>query len=290
MNDIRVFDEEFYEKLNILRSSMRLSRSAAGQSGARKSRAKGSSVEFSDFREYILGDDIRRIDWNAYGRFDKLFVKLFMEEKEGLFRLFVDSSASMDFGEKSKAVCALRIAGALSYCILENSDRLMLNIASASGNLKHKAVTGRNAFAGTLEKLKSTEFKGNVDLLECIKRSEIKSAGMTVIISDFYTDKLEDILRYLAYSKQEVLLVQVLSEEELHPEFEGTVALIDSEDGSELRVTGGSSLMKTYKENFKRFSAEIDRLSRKYSTRSLMVSSKEPLDEIFYKVLAKISM
>ncbi len=290
MSDNKVFDEEFYQKLNILRTSMRLGRSAAGQSGARKSRAKGSSVEFSDFREYILGDDIRRIDWNAYGRFDKLFVKLFMEEKEGIFRLFLDSSASMDFGEKSKSICAQRIAGALSYCVLENADRLMLNICSANGNLKYKAVTGRNAFASTLEKLSLATFSGSVDLLDCIKHASIKSAGMTIVISDFYTENLEEILRYLAFSKQEVFLIQVLSREELDPHFEGTVALIDSENNNEMRVTSGSSVMKAYKESLRRFSDEIDRLARKYSTRCLSVCSDEPLDEIFYKVLAKISM
>ena len=290
MDEIRIFNEEFYEKLNILRSKAQLSRSAAGQSGARKSRAKGSSVEFSDFREYILGDDIRRIDWNAYGRFDKLFVKLFTEEKEGVFRIFVDSSASMDFGEKSKAVCALRIAGAIAYSVLENSDRLMLNVCGSTGNTKYKSVTGRNAFAGTLEKLKNVRFAGSTDLLDCLKRAEINSSGMTIIISDFYTDKLEEILRYLAFSRQEVFLIRVFSEEELNPQLEGTVSLIDSEDGSEMRVTGGTGLMKAYKENLKRFSEETERLSRKYSTKNLLVSSSEPLDQIFYKVLAKISM
>ena len=82
-----IFNSDFYSKLNMLRFPLRIS-NATGLSGSRKSNAKGNSVEFSDFREYRLGDDIRRIDWNAYGRFDKLYVKLFMEEKEGLFNIF----------------------------------------------------------------------------------------------------------------------------------------------------------------------------------------------------------
>ena len=83
-------------------------------SGGRKSRAKGSSVEFSDFREYMYGDDIRRIDWNAYGRMDRFFVKLFMEEKEGVFRIFVDGSKSMDFGPLNKPFMA---AGSLQLLL-----------------------------------------------------------------------------------------------------------------------------------------------------------------------------
>ncbi len=290
MTEEKIFDEVFYKKLNILRAKARLNRAAAGQSGARKSRAKGSSVEFSDFREYMLGDDIRRIDWNAYGRFDRLFVKLFNEEKEGVFRIYVDSSASMDFGEKSKAACALRIAGALSYCVLENADRLMLNVITENGVTKFKSVTGRNAFARSLEHLENVKFGGKADTLDAIKRSEIKSAGMSIVISDFYTHDLEEILRFLAFSKQEIMLIQVLSREEASPGLEGTLSLIDSEDGSELKVTATASLMKNYKDNYNAFLAETDRLARKYGARFVTVISDEQLDEVFYRIMTKIGI
>ncbi len=290
MTQEKVFDELFYKKLNMLRAKARLRNAAAGQSGARKSRSKGSSVEFSDFREYMLGDDIRRIDWNAYGRFDRLFVKLFNEEKEAVFRIFLDTSASMDFGEASKAACALRLAGALSYCVLENSDRLILNLLTANGPVKYKAVTGRNAFAGTLEKLERVNFSGKTDILDGVKRTEIRSAGMSILISDLYGDNLEDILKYLSYTKQEILLVQVLSREEADPFLEGTLSLIDNEDGAELRVTASSALMKQYRENYNHFMSEIDRLSRKYGAKFLTVVSDEPLEEIFYKLLLKLGM
>ena len=79
-------------------------RMSYGMSGGRKSSAKGSSVEFSDYREYIPGDDIRRIDWSAYGRLDRLYIKQFMEEKEGVFQIFVDASKSMAFGEPPKTI------------------------------------------------------------------------------------------------------------------------------------------------------------------------------------------
>ena len=92
-----IFDKDFFQKLGKINLAMNM-RLDQGQSGQRKSTAKGSSVEFSDFREYILGDDIRRIDWNAYGRLNKLFIKQFMEEKEAFYHIFLDSSASMDYG------------------------------------------------------------------------------------------------------------------------------------------------------------------------------------------------
>ena len=93
-----LFDGEFFARLHTLRMSNKM-KLTSGMSGGRKSSAKGNSVEFSDFREYMLGDDIRKIDWNAYGRMNRLFIKLFQEEKEGLFRIFLDGSKSMDYGE-----------------------------------------------------------------------------------------------------------------------------------------------------------------------------------------------
>lgn len=121
-----VFDKGFFDKLNTLKMSLNM-RLNQGMSGIRKSSAKGSSVEFSDFREYMMGDDIRRIDWNAYGRTDKLYIKQFMEEKEGIFQIFIDTSRSMEFGKNPKSKMALQTAGALSYIILGNLDRVYIN-------------------------------------------------------------------------------------------------------------------------------------------------------------------
>lgn len=288
MADERIFDAEFYHKLNTFRMSMKM-KLAAGMNGGRKSNAKGNSVEFSDFREYILGDDIRRIDWNAYGRFDRLFVKLFMEEKEGLFRIFMDASKSMDFGEHKKSVCAQRIAGALSYCVLENSDRLFLNVMQGNTLTEYKGVTGRQAFARTTDRLEQINFDGEADLPACIKRAGIKQRGVSVIISDFYTDRLEDILKYLTFNRQETVLIQVLSREEAEPELCGTLKLIDSETGKGMRITMGSTLEKEYKAGYQDFTAGIDALARKYSAAYLRVMSDESLDGILFGTLGRLA-
>ena len=122
----RIFDQDFFNKLNNLAIAMN-ARMSYGMSGGRKSSAKGSSVEFSDYREYIPGDDIRRIDWSAYGRLDRLYIKQFMEEKEGVFQIFVDASKSMAFGEPPKTRQALQLAGALAYLVLNNLDRVYVS-------------------------------------------------------------------------------------------------------------------------------------------------------------------
>lgn len=282
MEKEKVFDAEFYKKINTLRMSMKM-KLAAGMNGGRKSNAKGTSVEFSDFREYILGDDIRRIDWNAYGRFDKLFVKLFMEEKEGIFRIFMDGSKSMDFGEKNKAVCALQIAGALAYSVLDNADRLYLEVL---GNtlMEYKGVTGRQAFHTTLERLAAIDFTGNGSLLNVIKRANVKQRGISILISDFFTDELEEILKFLTFNRQEVILIQVLAREEVNPELEGTLNLIDSETNGNMRVTMGSTLEKEYKANYNRFIKNIDTLARRYHAKYLRIVADENLDTVLYNI------
>lgn len=282
MEKEQIFDAEFYKKINTLRMKMKMNL-AAGMNGGRKSNAKGTSVEFSDFREYILGDDIRRIDWNAYGRFDKLFVKLFMEEKEGIFHVFMDGSRSMDFGEPGKTVIAERIAGLLAYSVLDNADRLYLEVLG-DNLMEYKGVTGRQAFHMTLERLAAINFTGSASLLGQIKRASLGQRGISIIISDFFTDELEEILKFLTFKRQEVILIQVLARSEAEPHLEGTLNLIDSETGSNMRITMGSTLEREYKANYDRFINNIDALARRYHAKYFRVISDESPDIIFAAV------
>ena len=214
----QIFNSEFYEKLHTLRMSIALN-IASGQAGGRKSNSKGNSVEFSDFREYMLGDDIRRIDWNAYARFDKLFVKLFMEEKEGVFQIFLDCSESMKYGEHSKEVCAKRIAGALSYIVLENGDRLYINTLKDNHVVTAGSYSGMQAFIRCIKFIEEAPMGGSNDLFKSVKEKEFKNRGLSFLITDGYTDELDETIKYLKYKKQDVVLIHVLSDEELDPRY-----------------------------------------------------------------------
>ena len=287
MADQTVFNAEFYQKLNTMRLTIKM-KLAAGQNGGRKSNAKGSSVEFSDFREYILGDDIRRIDWNAYGRFDKLFVKLFMEEKEGNFHIFIDGSKSMDFGEKSKSTCALRVAAALSYVVLDNLDRLHMNVIRDKSVERNKSVTGKQAFAKTINQLENVTFESGSDILAALNTYKFSGRGVSIVISDFYTNDLEEILKCLSFRKQEIILIQVLSREEVNPKFDGTVKLMDSELPSSVRVTMSGNLQKEYKKSYDKFVHRIDSLCKKYAASYIPIVSDESLDSIMFGSLSKV--
>ena len=284
----QIFNSEFYEKLHTLRMSIALN-IAAGQAGGRKSNSKGNSVEFSDFREYMIGDDIRRIDWNAYGRFDKLFVKLFMEEKEGVFQIFLDTSESMKFGENSKEVCAKRIAGALSYIVLENGDRLYINTERDGKLLTAGGYSGMQAFVRCIKFLEDAPFGGNADLFENVKERNIKTRGLSFLITDGYNDNLEEMIKYLKYKKQDVVLIHVLSEEELNPRYEGTLNLVDCESAGNLRVTFNAGAVKTYKAALKEFLEKTELLCKKYAVTYIKVNSSDSCDSLFFSSLAKLA-
>lgn len=282
-----IFDRDFFASLNRLRMLIKL-KPSSGLSGSRKSGAKGSSLEFSDFREYILGDDLRRIDWNAYGRMDKLLVKLFVEEKEGMFRIFTDCSTSMDYGKASRGICASRLAAALTYILLGQLDRVSLITGSPKGTLHSKAMTGRQSFARFLTQLEHVRYSKDYDLWNVIKSEIFHSRGVVILLSDFYTDTdMEAVLKYLTYRKQKVILIHILADEELHPDMEGTLALIDSENDARVKVTMSGDLLKQYDRTLREFLNRCEHAAKKYGAAYVLAASSKPLEETLIKLLAQ---
>lgn len=272
-----VFDKGFFDKLNTLKMSLNM-RLSQGMSGIRKSSAKGSSVEFSDFREYMLGDDIRRIDWNAYGRTDKLYIKQFMEEKEGIFQIFIDTSRSMCFGEHPKSTMALQIAGALSYIVLNNLDRIYINEMKENSVTKGKGVTGAVAFSHVLNDLNRISFDGGTTLNKTILSRPVQVGGVSIIISDFLDENgIEEALKYLAYRKQTIVLIQVLAREEIEVNYEGTLNMLDMETNERVKITMSNATIKKYKEQLEGMQTNLQNLARKYGARYVSICSDENL-------------
>lgn len=245
-----MLDANFYSTLSRLQLKMQ-HKSSLNFSGSRKSLRKGSSAEFSDFREYMQGDDLRRLDWNAYARLDKMYIRQYMEEKEAVVSVLVDTSASMDYGEKSKAELARDLAAVVSYLALNNMDRLILyDMRDMSRGLS--VGGGKNAFPKVLRWLEGLEFSGQADMLAAAGKMRRNGAGVTVIISDFlHPDMLvapryEKLLQYLEFCKQRPVILHTLAEEELRISMEGAWNLIDAEDGSKLRLTVDSRTVEGY--------------------------------------------
>lgn len=280
-----LFDADFFAKLNHLKLASHI-RLDQGQSGGRKSSAKGSSVEFSDFREYLPGDDIRRIDWNVYGRLDKLYIKQFMEEKEAWYHIFLDASGSMEYGEQRKSVMAQRLAAVFVWLVLGQLDRVEVLTFQGGSLGKTSPVIGRGSFQKLLRELEQVSFGGTTGINEAVRRSNLCGKGICILISDFLEDDgLEDALRYLAYKRQEVYLIQVLAREELEFDEEGTLELLDMEDGGSVQVTMNRQSIRMYREALKAHNARLQRMAKRYGCVYQQVAADDDLEKIVFEAL-----
>lgn len=260
-----VLDAAFFERLSRLRLAMGY-RTTRNLTGNRKSIQKGSSMEFSDFREYMPGDDIRRIDWNAYGRLDRLYVKEYMEEKEAVVSVLIDTSASMDYGMRKKSELACMLAAAFSYMGLNDWDRVML-YDMRKMHLPFVAEGGKRALPRLTSWLGQCSFEGTVEVEKAVEKLPAKGPGVTVLISDFLQEAfldqkqeaLQRLLRFLNYRKQKIIFLHVLAGEEILVELTGTRNFIDMEDQSTLRLTLEAGSIRMYEKALKEFS---DRMRR----------------------------
>ncbi len=201
--------------------------------GNRRSKAYGSSAEFADYREYAAGDDLRRIDWNLYARFEKLYLKLFVDERQLHHRIYIDASSSMDWGEPEKSHIALKLAAAIAFLSVQSMDRISL-YAIHEDNCEDlcRPIIGREAFYRAAEILNDVEFYGDGDIGRAINAEENPGHGdgISIIISDFLTEcDWKSAVDYLLYHKREVYLIQILSRDEITPNISGKVLMLDSE-------------------------------------------------------------
>lgn len=280
-----LFDSSFFAKLNRLQIAMHI-RLDKGLSGARKSSAKGSSVEFSDFREYLPGDDIRRIDWNVYGRLDKLYIKQFMEEKEAFYHIFIDTSASMDFGQQRKSVMALRIAAVFAWLVQKQLDRVEIFTYSGGRLDKLSPISGRSSFQRTLDELEKVEFSGGTGIRDAVRRCKFNGRGICIVISDFLEPEgIDDAVRFLTFQRQEVLLVSVLAREEVEFEGEGTFSLQDMETAEEVRVSMTRQNIAAYEETVKAHQDSLRNLAKRYGCAFVQVVSDEELERVVFDTM-----
>lgn len=281
------FDLDFLKKLDRLALQGRRIVSG-GTGGNRRSKAKGSSIEFSDFREYTLGDDYRSIDWNAYARFERLFVKLYMEERESNITILLDTSASMDFGEPNKGKLAKELAAIFAYIALSNYDRVGIAAINDSVANELPYFSGKPGFTRALNFLDEINFRGNTGL-----KSGIMSfgplhgrKGISILISDLLSkESFEETVQYLKYQQQEIVVIQVLSPQEISPELTGSLRLIDTESGEPVEVEITPHTTSLYQKAFREFTDHIKVVCTKLEVSYIQVSSGMSLDEVIFSQL-----
>ena len=256
--------------------------------GEKRSTKRGSSVEFADFRAYNAGDDIRRIDWNAYARFDKLYLKMFLEEEDLDLTLLIDASASMQFGDPPKLRAASQIAGALGYVGLSNFDRVSASYFGETLRTGFPPSRGKAAMGRLFRFLETGEPSGKADFPLVCKRLALqaKRSGIAVVISDFlFQDGYETGLKTLAARGFETTVVQLLSREELEPSLTGDFKLVDVEDGSMREVSVSASLLRAYKKNLDDYTENLRKFCLRYGMNYVLAPGDIPAEDIVGRMM-----
>lgn len=270
---------------------------AGGYAGGRRSLIKGGAVEFADYREYTPGDEPRRVDWKAYARLGRLYVKEFLDERQDSVLFVIDTSASMDWGEgeEHKGRYALKLAAALGVCAMYGNDRLTAVAGPALNghNNTRKSVvfhprSGRNSIPFWGNWLSKIKFEGPTTLKECLQEGIAVAPGaVSLLVFSDLLDPLgtEEMLRLAASRNMACTLLHVLAPGELEPPGEGEWTMQDMETGALVEVSFTPSVLREYKQRLNEFCQTLDNCCHRWGVRRVLINSGQPLSEILLRYL-----
>jgi len=258
--------------------------------GERRSKRKGQSVEFADFRNYVAGDDLRFIDWNTYARLDRLFLKMFLEEEDLHFYVLLDASLSMDFGTPTKLQYAKQLAAALSFVGLVRADRVKIETLGQPTNKPAPNLRGRASVWRMLDYLDGVGAGESTSLATGIKNFCIRNPGkgILVLISDLMDKSgYETALRYLVSQQMDVYVIQILSAEEVDPDVKGDLKLVDCEDQDIAEITASAPLLQRYKQTLAAFTGGAKDFCTRRGMNYLLATNQLPVDQLVANYLRK---
>jgi uncharacterized protein (DUF58 family) len=261
---------------------------AGKMKGERRSKRRGQSVEFADYRNYVIGDDLRFIDWNVYARLDRLFLKLFLEEEDLSLYVLCDISKSCDFGTPNKSFYIKQVAAALGYIGLVNYNRVTIAAMNNTLSADTGPLRGRTKVSQMIDFIGKLQPSGASDLAAACKRFALanRRKGVCVVLSDFFDKSgYENALRYVAGGNYDLFCVQVLAPQEIEPDLQGDLKLKDIEDDDEAEVSITQPLIKQYKANLNAYCLALkDYLTRRGGS-YLFTSTAVPFDTLVLNYL-----
>ena len=256
--------------------------------GERRSPRRGHSVEFCDYRAYGVGDDLRYVDWNIYGRLDRLHVKLFVDEEDLCLHLLVDASASMDFGAPTKLEYGARLAAALGFVGLVGMERVGVGVLRERVTEGWPPTRGRNQVVNLFEFLGGVEPAGGTSLNDGLGNYAMRARepGLAVVVSDLMDPGgFETGVRALLERRFDVHLVHVLAPEEMDPELAGDLQLVDAETGETRELSVDGEAVRAYRERLRQFIERVETFARIQEIGYHRVTTDTPVEEL---VLAQI--
>jgi uncharacterized protein (DUF58 family) len=287
--DPTVFDEGFLRQLErlllLLRSPVR-----GGLKGGRRSVKRGQSVEFADYRDYTLGDDLRQLDWNVYARLEKLFVKLFVEEEDVTITLLLDASASMATGRPEKLLFAKRAAAALGYIGLASEDRIAISALGGRASRRQTALRGSGRVFRLLSNLSAIQPAGGpTDLVAAARHAaaQLHGRGVVVLMSDLLDPAADRVIRELAATRSELIILHILSPDELDPQLEGDLRLVDTETGNGVDITADLATLDAYRSRLAAWKESFADLAARRRASYVDLSSDVPLNDLIFAELRR---
>jgi uncharacterized protein (DUF58 family) len=284
-----MFDKDFLRKLEYLDVVAR--KILAGRIRAeRMSSKRGASVEFEDYRNYAVGDDLRYLDWNIFGRLEELFLKLYREEENLQLTVLLDCSESMAFGQPDKFRYAREVAAALAYIGMSNLDDS--NVVSVAGDLGASItrMRGKGKVWRLFEFLEHLGHGGETDLKRCMRRyiALERRRGVVVVLSDLYDrDGVIPGLRLLRGRRHEIYVIHVIDREEQSPPLRGDLRLVDSETGLHRDITVTDSLRERYREAFEAHARGVEAYCTGAEIGYVRAFTDVPFDTLVLKILKR---
>jgi uncharacterized protein (DUF58 family) len=287
--DPTVFDEAFLRQLERLTL---LTRKAVhgGMKGVRRSVKRGQSIEFTDYRDYALGDDLRSLDWNLYARLERLFIKLFIEEEDVTVHILLDASASMQGGAPDKLLFGKRAAAALAYVGLASYDRVNIAVLQGRAARRFPPVRGTGRVFQVLADLSGVRpAAGPTDLLSAARHyaAQLTQRGPLILISDLFDDNAERAISELAGTRCDVSLLHTLSQDELDPPLEGDVRLIDSETAASVDITADLFTLDAYRARLAEWQARLEQVATKRRVAYVPMPTTTPLADLVFAELRR---
>lgn len=277
-----LFDESFYNRLSALR--LLVKRRFHGQTGLQTTARAGTSLEFAKYREYHPGDDFRYVDWNLYGRLDRLFVKVFHREEDIPIYLLVDTSRSMAIGDKLGY--ATKLAGAIAYLGLREMNRVGVFPFSREltrGVPPRASPTHVHQIFRVLADLQASGQTALNAALEEFSKLPLPP-GLVILLSDMLDPQgYEQGLLSLLFKRCEVVLIQVLASTDLAPLIRLDARLSDSEEAQEFSVS--ASAVAQYRENLGRYQRTLAAFCQEHRVRYMMLSTAQPLERALFEDL-----
>jgi uncharacterized protein (DUF58 family) len=284
----RLFDAAFLAKLD--RLALITKRAVAGElQGERRSPKRGASVEFADFKPYVAGDDFRQIDWNLYARMERFFLKLFVAEEELTIHLLLDTSRSMDWGDPNKLRYAKRVIGAMGYIALSNLDRVTLTAFGQERELSMPPQRSKRGVVPLFSFLSDLQPGSTTRFAAVCKRyaQSARNPGPLLLCSDLMDAEWQAGLQSLLSRRFEITVLHLLAPQEINPQLEGDIRLLDAEGGPPVDLTADLDLVRRYQRSLEQWRDEIGEYCHARGISYLPIETSFPIEDLLLNMLRR---